>query len=83
MVVSVNAGNGCETRTPRHQRDYNPASHYNDLPMGCRIGNGVGMALLAAMLCTVFASADLKHDSQVRANARLDSLGAASVMTPH
>ena len=82
MVVQLNTANQCVTKTPHHERDYDPAEHYNDLPMGCRIGNGVGMSILATMLCTVFADADLKHDAQVRANARLDSLGAASVMTP-
>ena len=35
--------------------DANPAAHYHDLSIGCRLGNGAGIAFIAAVVCAGFA----------------------------
>ena len=70
-VVSVASGimlfqgeTGCFPRTiplPLPAPDYNPAARYPDMPVGCRISNGLGVAVAASALCTVYFLA-LRYD---------------------
>jgi hypothetical protein len=80
-VVSVASGimlyqgeTGCFPRTvplPLPAPDYNPAAHYPDMPVGCRVSNGLGVAVAASALCTVYFLA-LRYDSwQDQAGRRL------------
>ncbi len=39
--------------------DVNPASNYHLLPLGCRIGNGISVTVLIALLLTVLAVLDV------------------------
>jgi len=40
--------NGTMTRA-----DYNPAKHYHNIPGGCKIANGIGIAVLISVLLTI------------------------------
>jgi preprotein translocase subunit SecG len=80
-VVSIASGimlyqgeTGCFPRTaplPLPAPDYHPAAHYPDMPVGCRVSNGLGVAVAASALCTVYFLA-LRYDSwQDQAGRRL------------
>ena len=35
--------------------DYNPATNYHNIPGGCKIANGMGIAVLVSVLLTIAA----------------------------
>ena len=37
------------------EKDTNPAEHYEDLPEGCRLSNGIGMMTLATLVVILYA----------------------------
>lgn len=56
-LMEKNTFSGC-TYTVGH-KDYNPAENYLEIPAGCRLTNGIGMLILALVLCVTFVLSDL------------------------
>jgi len=49
--------------------DYNPATNYHNIPGGCKIANGMGIAVLVSVLLTIAAViARNKVDNSMKAN---------------
>lgn len=80
-VVSAGTGimlfqgeTGCFPRTvdlPLPAPDTNPAARYTDMTTGCRVSNGLGVAVAATALCTVYFLG-LRYDGwQSQAGRRL------------
>jgi hypothetical protein len=61
-IVEENTKLGCSynTTTINNYNANDPALYYSDLPAGCRISSGLGVAILFICLCTVYAALELK-----------------------
>ncbi len=61
-IVEKNTMIGCSYNltTINNYKSEDPALYYTDLPSGCRISSGLGVAILFMCLCTVYAALELK-----------------------
>lgn len=41
------------------EKDTNPAEHYDDIPEGCRLSNGIGLLILSTALCVLYGLQNL------------------------
>mmetsp|Transcript_1459 Transcript_1459/g.2466 ORF Transcript_1459/g.2466 Transcript_1459/m.2466 type:complete len:280 (+) Transcript_1459:80-919(+) len=55
-----------------YTKDYNPAAHYKDIPLGCRYSNGVGVCVFLTIICASYAVMDMRA-TIVRKTARRSS----------
>jgi uncharacterized membrane protein (UPF0182 family) len=62
-VMELNTENGCQPIA--NSRDIDTTANYMDLPLGCKIGNGIGIFALLGCLCTLFTIIDLRHDQRL------------------
>lgn len=53
-------------------RDYDPAEHYTDIPLGCRYSNGVGVLVFVTIMLASYTAMDMKA-SIVKKSARRSS----------
>ena len=71
-IVEENYKQSCWYKMNWYTKDYNPALHFTEIPLGCRYSNGVGFLVFLTVLCTCFAVMDMRA-SIVRKTARRSS----------
>lgn len=56
-------------------RDKDPALFYLDIPLGCRVSNGLAFVMVMCCGCTLYAVLDLQVGAQANAKAEDSSNG--------
>ena len=72
-LVEKNTFSGCSYSVGA--KDYNPAVNYLDIPAGCRLTNGIGMIIVALVICVTFVMSDLFRQKQQDLGSSLMSDG--------
>jgi len=71
-VAEKNYENECWYTMNWYTKDYNPAEHYDLIPVGCRYSNGLGMLVFLTVVTTSYALMDMRA-TVVRKTARRSS----------
>jgi cytochrome b-561 len=71
-IAQQNYSNKCWYSLNWYTKDYNPATHYTSIPLGCRYSNGLGLCVFFTVICTTYALMDMKA-TMVRKSARRSS----------
>lgn len=65
ICTGITEFNGYECEYPSPSVDVNPASHYTELPLGCRISEGLGIVVIVAVLAAIYAVVDVHFASGI------------------
>lgn len=59
-IQEKNSSLGCGYDYTLTEPDYNPAAHYLNIYLGCRVSNGLGIVIILTSLLASYAVADLR-----------------------
>jgi len=63
FCTGISEFNGYQCEYVNTSVDTNPASHYLDLPLGCRVSQGLGIVVIVSVLTAVYAVVDIHFAS--------------------